>query len=305
MNCAEFHELAPAYALDALPEEERLAALRHLRDEGPHDGCEALVARYERAVDTLGLALPPVPVPPSLWRVIETRLGFSSLGSRAQGRASTRAGADVIALPQRGRLEPTTRWREGLAWATAAAALLGALWSHQTASHTAGSVAQEQRQRAQVEQSLAATSGQLAAAESARQECSRALAQLTRESTLGRDAVALLEQPDTKVTAMSPAGAQTYRATALYNAASKRAVVISTSMKPVPGKDYELWVIASGPGQAPQPAGFVRFDAGGVAIGELDATLLGRTPAAFAVSLEPVGGRPTPTEVVLLGKLEG
>ncbi|MDB4986473.1 MAG: hypothetical protein JWN04_1651 [Myxococcaceae bacterium] len=289
MNCAEFHELAAAYAVDALPEEERLSGLHHLTHEGPHDGCEQLVARYERVADRLASTLVPVEPPPGLWRILELRLGLVG-----------QAGASLSPL---GKLAPQpSRWREQLSYATAAAALLGALWSHQTAQKT---VDHAQRERGVMEDALANTSGQLATAETARRDCTSALEQLTREGALGRDAVSMLEQPATKLAPMGPTGAQTYRATALYNAETRRAVVISTTVPRVAGKDYELWVIAAGPGQAPQPAGFLRFDPSGVAVGEFDAALLARTPAAFAVSLEPAGGRPTPTEVVLLAKLPG
>jgi anti-sigma-K factor RskA len=116
--------------------------------------------------------------------------------------------------------------------------------------------------------------------------------------------VSLLEDPATQIAPMAPAGAQTYKATAMYNPKTRRALVLSSSVKQLEGKDYELWVIAAG--EAPRPAGFMRFDSTGVSIGEFDPTLLqGKTPAALAISLEPSGGRPTPTEVVLIAKLQG
>jgi anti-sigma-K factor RskA len=223
-----------------------------------------------------------------LWRIIEARLGLGAAGATVQGMGTRLA-------PQPSRL------REGLAWAAAAAALLGALWSHQTAQKTASSA---QRERSVMEESLANTSGQLASAEAARKACATALAQLTQQGAFGREAVSMLEQPATKLAPFGPAGTQTYRATALFNPETKRAVVISTTVPRIEGKDYELWVIAAG--QAPVPAGFLRFDPSGVAIGEFDSALLrGATPAALAVSLEPLGGRPTPTEVVLVAKLSG
>lgn len=281
MNCTEFHEQAAAYALDALPEGERLACEHHLLAEGPHDGCVELVARYERAAGELGALLPRAPAPPALWTAIEHRLGFS------------KPLATVVRPP---------RWREATAWAAAAAALLAALYLRSEGNRTAQHI---QRERDTVEEALANTSERLSSVEAARKECTSALSLLTQRGALGRDAVSLLENPATKVTPLAPAGAQSYRATALYDPQSKRALIVSGTMQPVEGKDYELWVIAAGE-SVPRPAGFLRFDATGVAIGEFDANLLtGKPPAAFAVSLEPVGGRPTPTEVVLLGKLQG
>jgi anti-sigma-K factor RskA len=289
MKCSEFHPVAAAYALDALSEEERIACLRHLRDEGPHEHCEALLERYERVVDELAKTVAPAPVAPSLWRAIELRLGL---------HRSTSTPSTPRAEPTEGRQR---RWRESLAWAAVAAALLGALWSHQTSQLR---VQRAERERSRSEQTLTNTSAELAGVEAARRECSAALATLSQRRELGRDAVSLLEDPATKIAPMSPAGTQAYKATALYNAKTKRAVVISSSVQPVAGKDYELWVIAAG--KPPMPAGFLRFDASGVSIGEFDAGLLaGPAPAALAVSLEPAGGRPTPTEVVLMAKLSG
>lgn len=270
MRCSEFHELAAAYALDALAEEERVACLHHLEHEDPHEGCEALLLRYERTVGALSTLHAPVEPPSSLWRSLEARI-----------------------LPAR------RPWREPLAWALAAAGLLAGLWLRSEG------VEHAERERDAMEDALANTSNELAGVEVARKECAAALALLTAQGTLGREAVSLLEHPATKLTTLAPAGAQPYRATALYNAERKQALIVSSSMQPVAGKDFELWVIAAGE-STPRPAGFLRFDASGVALGELDRALLGGpTPAAFAVSLEPAGGRPTPSEVVLLGKVEG
>jgi anti-sigma-K factor RskA len=270
MKCAEFQEVAAAYALDALPEDERLACVHHLEHEGPHEGCEALVARYEHTVDALAALTPTRNPSRAIWGAIEARI------------AST----------------PGHQWREPLAWAVAAIALISGLWLRSDSADRA------QRERNAMEQALANTSERLASTEAARKDCKSVLSQLANHTSLGRDAVSLLEHPATKLTPMQPAGSQTYRATALYNPETKRALIVSGTVKPVAGKDYELWVIATGE-TVPRPAGFLRFDPSGVALGELDPELLRGSPAAFAVSLEPAGGRPTPTEVVLLGKLQG
>ncbi|HEY6876416.1 MAG TPA: anti-sigma factor [Polyangiales bacterium] len=273
MKCSQFHELAAGYALDALQEDERIACAEHMAHEGPHEGCEELLRRYERTASALSRLWPVRAPSPAIWSAIEARLG-------------KRSGA---------------RWREPAAWALAAAALLAGVWLRGQAVERAQ---HSERERDSMEQALANTSDRLTSAEGARKECTDALAQLTGRGALGRDAVSMLEQPDTRLTPLSPAGARPYRATALYNPKTKRAVVVSGTIQPIAGRDFELWVIAAG--EAPRPAGFLRFDPSGIALGEFDATLLaGKPPAAFAVSLEPAGGRPTPTEVVLLGKIQG
>jgi len=293
MKCSEFHELCAAYALDALSEEERLACARHLHDEGPHEDCELLLARYERVVGALSAGVTSAPVAPALWRAIATRI--EQRGDEVE--------RNVVPLDA-ARAAPR-RWREGIAWAAAAAALLGALWSHQSTQQLVRNTA---RERTRAEQSLASTNAQLKGTEAARAECSaelqKAVQKLSQRIDLRRDAVSLLEDAATQIAPMAAASARPYKATALYNPKTKRALVISSSVEQLEGKDYELWVIAAG--EAPRPAGFMHFDATGVSIGEFDPALLqGKTPAALAVSLEPTGGRPTPTEVVLIAKLQG
>jgi len=290
MKCSEFHELAAGYVVGALPEEELLACRRHLRDEGPHDGCEAIVARYERVTAALTELIPHQPVSPRIWRAIEARLGVEANIETAP-----------MTMP-RTRVKPAPRWREALAWTAAAAALVAALW---TREHERAATRTHEAVQARSEQTLTALAEERMALERAQAECTAALVRLQERGAVARDAVSLLEHPATKIVPMAPTGAQPYQATALYNAETHQALVISSSIAPVAGKDFELWVIPSGQ-PTPLPAGFLRFDASGVALGALDVAVLANvSPAALAVSLEPEGGRPTPTEVVLLAKIGG
>jgi anti-sigma-K factor RskA len=146
--------------------------------------------------------------------------------------------------------------------------------------------------------------GRAAAAEAARDRCRDELAALRRATALPREIVALLERQDTRVEPLAPQPGRGERATLLLNAAAGRAFVISTSDPPRAGSDLQLWVIRGK--AAPAPAGFLRVAEGGVLLGEIDPALLAAgTPDAIAVSLEPAGGRPTPTEVVLVGVIGG
>jgi anti-sigma-K factor RskA len=58
----------------------------------------------------------------------------------------------------------------------------------------------------------------------------------------------------------------------------------------------------------PKAAGFLRQNEGGMLMGEIDpAALAPGPPDAFAVSLEPEGGSPSPTaeQILVLGKIKG
>ena len=275
MNCAEFAEQAAAYALDALEDDERLACEHHLREQGPHEGCEELVARYERTLGLLGESLPPADVPEGIWRAIESRVGARPVQAR-RPRATAMLG-----------------------WAIAAVALLAALSMRRDHQQTL------QRQTAAARTATEALTQQqsaLAQANAARDECALLLERATQSGTLAREAVALLDDRATRIAPMASADARPFRATALYNPSRKRALAVSSSLSPVAGKDYELWVIAGS--APPQPAGFLRFDAHGVGVGEFDATLLANAaPSALAISLENAGGAPAPTDVILVAKL--
>ncbi len=127
-----------------------------------------------------------------------------------------------------------------------------------------------------------------------------------REAQRGREAqqevAALLDLPGSRVITLEPVPGRAGRAAAVVNLAARRAVIVSTSLPPAAGKTYQLWVIR-GTG-APSPAGFLH-PAGGLLLGQIDPALLAAPPDALAVSLEPPGGSPAPTDVQLVGKLAG
>ena len=54
MTCDEFKEMAPAYALVALDEQERAACAHHLATGFPHRGCREAIAAAELVAAQLG-----------------------------------------------------------------------------------------------------------------------------------------------------------------------------------------------------------------------------------------------------------
>jgi anti-sigma-K factor RskA len=74
MTCDEFKELAAAYALVALDEQERSACVQHLATRAPHHGCREAVAAAEMVAARLGAALIPQRPSPQVWREIAARL---------------------------------------------------------------------------------------------------------------------------------------------------------------------------------------------------------------------------------------
>jgi anti-sigma-K factor RskA len=87
----------------------------------------------------------------------------------------------------------------------------------------------------------------------------------------------------------------------LWHATAGGVFVAAGLPAPPPGKAYQLWAIAGG--NAPVSAGVFSVDANGT--GSLSVAPLPGVSAvnAFAVTLEPAGGRPAPSgEMYLLGK---
>jgi len=266
VTCEEFQELAGAYGLGALDPDERAACEGHLA-ERTHRGCEVALGRALATVGALGTALPPVPPSEGVWRAIEARLG--SAGPPTEER-------------------PPPRRVAWAGWASAAAAALFlALWL--------GERREAQRGR-EVAQRAAQAEAQ------ARSALEGELRSLRTAAEAQQEVAALLEMPGSRVIPLEPAPGRAGRAAAVVNLAARRAVIVSTSLPPAAGKTYQLWVIR-GTG-APSPAGFLQ-PTGGLLLGQIDPALLAVPPDALAVSLEPTGGSPAPTDVQLVGKLAG
>ncbi|HSY41661.1 MAG TPA: hypothetical protein VLA79_19110 [Polyangia bacterium] len=91
MTCDEFKEMAPAYALVALDEQERSACAHHLATAFPHRGCREAVAAAEMVAAQLGAALVPQRPSPQVWRTIAARLQESRGGSPLPEEARRRS----------------------------------------------------------------------------------------------------------------------------------------------------------------------------------------------------------------------
>jgi anti-sigma-K factor RskA len=142
-----------------------------------------------------------------------------------------------------------------------------------------------------------------ARAELDRDQVRTQLGALADAAAVQQQALELLDRPGTRLVPLAPQPGQTARAVAIVNLGESRAVIASATLPPQPGKTYQLWVIREA--APPAPAGFLRATDGGAA-GEVDPVALrGAPPDALAVSLEPTGGSPSPTQVLLVGRVAG
>ncbi len=134
-------------------------------------------------------------------------------------------------------------------------------------------------------------------------QLAREQAVLKEELARQKELVTILQDPATRVVALSGLPpAPDAKARMLWHATSG-GLLVAQGLPPAPaGKAYELWAIA-GTG-APVPAGVFVVDARGVGSLRVAPLRSGGPPDTFAVTLEPAGGVAAPTgSMYLVGKL--
>ena len=295
MNCATFKDDVAAYVLGILEPAERAAFERHLAEAIAHEGCrEALAEAYETTA-LLGAALPPLEPGAEVWSGIER--GISAAAS-SDASAPARAGAASRASSaSRGASasRPASRGgsgrREAIAWISALAAAAVAFVFAMEYRISRREIASRDRELA-----LAA------ATDRDKDICMRELAS-ARVSLREREAaLSLLGAPGTQLVQLAAQGGEDYHASALLNPGTRNAMVLTTALKPLQDKDYQLWLIR---GNEKISAGVLRTDPSGATLARIsDEVLAGGRPDAFAVTIEPQGGMPQPTgPIILLGKV--
>lgn len=272
MTCAEYKELAAAYALGALEPDERDAFRRHL-GEPRHEGCAEALAQARLAAEAIAASLDPVQPPPDMWSRIEAGLG--------EERRAT-------ASPERGRSRV-------VGWLLAAAMLLVILWLGWSRRQVQGSLEQAEKERG-------AAAEKLAQADTVRARCESDLKQAERELVERTEAVALLGLPSTKLVQLGPqVPAPGPRAVAIVNLDQKRGVLVADGLARKADGDYELWVIK---GSEKKAAGLLRGTDGRPLYARIDPALLAGGADALAVTFEPPGGGSSPRgPIVILGAL--
>lgn len=289
MNCAAFKDDVAAYVLGILEPAERAAFESHLDEAIAHDGCrEALAEAYETTA-LLGAALPPLAPGAAVWSGIEREI---SAGASSRAGAASRASS-----PRRGGStgRPASRAgggrREAIAWISALAAAAVAFVFAMEYRISRREIAARDRELA-----LAA------ATDRDKDICMRELAS-ARVSLREREAaLSLLGAPGTQLVQLAAQGGEDYHASALLNPGTRNAMILTTALKPLQDKDYQLWLIR---GNEKVSAGVLRTDPSGATLARIsESALAGGRPDAFAVTIEPQGGMPQPTgPIILLGKV--
>lgn len=275
LTCPQFRDQVLEWAAGVLSPDEEEAMEAHLRGVAAHERCDAEAAHAFDTAALLAGSLAPQQPDPGVWTQIEARL------HRPDGIP------DVAACAARSR-----RWRgrEMIAWFVAAAAVIalvviGHRWSR---TSTELAIARSDVRAARQQAAL-------------RRNCERDLDSMRARFRQQEDAVALLRRPGTQVVPLAAQGNSRMAANAILNPRSDQGYVLVGGVRPVSGKDLELWVIR---GQDKLPAGLLHPDSRGRALHPIAGTLLtDGLPDALAVTVEPKGGSLSPTgPIVLVGK---
>lgn len=279
MNCREFKDVAAAYALDALDEEERRDAAEHLK-EPSHEGCHAALAQAYRVTASLSVMIEEAPI-----AAVAHERAWTKIVQRIRGATDSDASHGKVTRLQ---FAP----REFAAWTLVAAAVV-ALYLF------SGRVRKLDERASQAERALVDAK----AAASERDACNALLQELQSKRAADARLLALLAEPGSRVIAVEPLPGKGYSARAVVDRTASKMLIVSR-MPSEPGKDFQLWVLHGK--DAPKAAGFMRATGdGALSIGEVNGEALRGGMDAIGISREALGGAAAPTEVIAVGKPSG
>jgi anti-sigma-K factor RskA len=204
-------------------------------------------------------------------------------GLLAAARAEARAG--LLARSRR-------RWRAVGSMAAVLVLALTGLLGRQTQQTTARSV------------QLAALAADYDALERGLAAQDRRLVSLQETLDTQTHVLRVLDGPQLRSASLAPTEGRGGRARVLLDAASGEAAVMLSGVAPLEaGKIYELWAIRGA--RAPEPAGLLAVAAGTPTVLRVAPIPAPGEVSAFAISIEPAGGSPSPTGPVVLGGAVG
>jgi anti-sigma-K factor RskA len=289
VHSPRFDELLPAYALGALDGDELRELAAHLAAGCP--ACEGELRRLAAEVEDLAAAAAELPESlaaeaPQILGGVKRRLLAELPRHPRLAQAPELAPAPPAAFPsppayagRSGRpVRPALRWAP---LAAAAVLALVAVWG----------LVRQASMGAEIER-LRGESRQLAARAEALE---RRAAQAQAESQRLARTLSIIAAPGVSSVRLAGMGTSHAAAGRTYvNVADRRAVFYAFGLPALgPDKTYQLWYLDDQ--DHPTSAGVFEVDAHGKAAVEVDQSLPVERIQAWAVTIEPRGGRPQPT----------
>ena len=270
MTHDELKDSLPAFALDALDPQERAEVAAHIATCA---ACTAELAVLDRVVSGVGLEAPPVTPPAGLKARVIARVEAER--SRPSGTA--------LPVPMKSTAPRPNFWNSGLAVAASLALAVGAslyayaLRTELVALRDSADVSSAQASRLRDE-----------------------LATLRRDRVTLQRIMDVLRSPDTlRVDLKGQGGSPGATGHAFWHRAAGLMFTADQLPPLPPGREYQLWTIT---GTTATSAGTFAPDASGGASIVAPVSAGAARPDAFGVTIEPVGGSPTPTlPIVLIG----
>jgi anti-sigma-K factor RskA len=260
VNHDDFAALAHGYALGTLTGEEARTFASHLQT---CEDCRRSVRDMAAVGEALGRALPPQTPPPGLRERVLTR---------ATSPAVEESRFQTPIVPRR---------TMSYGWLAAAAAIVAVVTSVMAWQY------REQAARARLAQQETARQVQSLEQQIAQLQAGVSTAAQTRSVLAARDMARI------ELSGQEPAPGATGR---VFWSPTHGLVFAATNLPELPpGRVYQLWVVAD----APISAGIGQLTSGG----ELSVVSTPSAPArpkAFALTIEPEGGRPAPTGPMFL-----
>lgn len=279
----EHLDLCAAYALGSLDPAARAELEAHL--ESGCEQCEAALADFGAAAALVAANAKPVALPAGL----KARV-MSEVRSAPQAGPVASASAPVVRdvtpkAAERPRIVEMPRravWGYG-EWALAAAAVILAVTTLTTYKSAQTLQSELTAKRKEIE----------------------SLGQQLMEEKRWTE---VLAAPNAEAAsfAITPAGTKELKARAIYDPASRRAVIVFDNFEAPSGRDYQLWALR---GQGVASLGVIHTNGLGHAVMRIDDAGDAKVLGGFAVSLEPSGGSPNPNAptgpVVMAAKFGG
>lgn len=276
-------ELLPAYTIGALEPDEMLAVDAYLKDQ---QDLLSRLRQLEAATTQLAYVAPDTPLPANAKSQLMTRIqaevaetSVTSVAAFQPAPPLRRPVAPESSLNWLTRLRLTLRALNPWAIATGCALLVLILLTVYVS---------------QLQSRLGQMSAQLDTLQTE-------INQLQQQQQADRHMLALIANTAPERVLQLPGTAELPQASGIfYSSSDSQGVLILHGLTPLPpDQTYQLWLIpADGP---PESAGLLAVPAAGPTWLTVDVPSTARNFAKVGVSLEPAGGSPAPTKVVLLG----